>query len=100
MEHQSQQLLDTGRTESTGQERGALRTQVATLVRQQQAIQHRLDELAGKGPKGSPYRDRGDLLEDLHWVDRQLEAARRNLEIASHEAGSRYEVESVPRGGQ
>ena len=97
MEHQTQEVLDQSTTQSIGAEWEGLRARVTALRRQEEAVRRQL-EGGGKG-KG-PYRSRGELLHDLRDVTWWLEREQQRLERASQEAGSHYEQQNVPRGGQ
>ena len=86
--------MDQGRglTESIGSKRRFLQNKLHSLTREQEQLRKHLRQ--------GPYRPRGGVERHLDRVNTQIVATQRHLDEATQEGGSRYERESVPRGGQ
>ena len=81
-------------TEAIGKERAALKRKKKDLTRRQQNILRELNYRSwGDG-------SRWDLLNELNCVNWELPLVEHQLAVASHEAGSHFEEQNVPRGGQ
>ena len=71
---------------------------MAALRCKEEALQR---QLAGQEKRGKGKRQGGeDLRQELRKATRRLETEQERLQVASQAAGSHYERQNVPRGGQ